>query len=56
MPLFDFVCPTCGEKKELLVKQPAVEVCCETCHTPMQKQVAKSNFELKGSGWFRDGY
>lgn len=56
MPLFDFVCPTCGEKKERLVKQPAAEVCCEVCHKPMLKQVGKSNFELKGSGWFKDGY
>jgi putative FmdB family regulatory protein len=56
MPLFDFVCPACGIKKEVLVKQQGAEVCCDTCHNPMQKQVGKSNFELKGSGWFKDGY
>jgi len=55
MPLVDFVCTNCGTQKEALVKHTTEALVC-TCGRPMLKRVGKPNFELKGAGWFKDGY
>ena len=55
MPLVDFECTKCGVEKESLVKNTTEVLVCE-CGSPMFKRVGKSNFELKGKGWFKDGY
>lgn len=55
MPLVDFECTKCGVEKERLVKSTTEVLVCE-CGNPMFKRVGKPNFELKGKGWFKDGY
>lgn len=55
MPLVDFQCTKCDTKKEKLVKDTTELQVCE-CGYPMVKQIGKPNFELKGKGWFKDGY
>ena len=54
MPLFLYKCGVCGEMKEKIMKidEPA-PVCCEL---EMVKEVAAVTFQLKGAGWFKDGY
>ena len=54
MPLFDFKCDRCFEEKEKMVKV-GEPVLCE-CGKQMTQQVGKVHFELKGKGWFKDGY
>lgn len=59
MPIYDFKCSKCGTIKEALVKstEGPYEVWCPKCDSPMDKEeVQLSNFQLKGSGWYKDGY
>lgn len=54
MPMFVYVCDSCGVTKEKLGKFCDVITC--GCGSEMRKGVAKTAFELKGKGWFKDGY
>ena len=63
MPIFEFKCDQCGHQVEKLQKHddppPVCEPCDETlpAETPfMVRQVSRSSFTLKGSGWAFDGY
>ncbi len=55
MPMFEFRCPHCGTSQEVLLKSSQYRHLC-TCGGLMDLQVSKPNFELKGGGWFKDGY
>ena len=55
MPLVDFKCTKCEISEEKLVKDPATPQVCK-CGSMMTKQIGKANFELKGKGWYKDGY
>lgn len=56
MPLFDYICETCGSQKNELVKTPNENVLCERCQTAMTKFFPRSSFYLKGRGWAPDNY
>lgn len=59
MPIYDFECENCGGKLEFLCKvenrdNPRK---CPKCSGMMWKQeVQKVDFQLKGTGWYSDGY
>lgn len=69
MPLFDFKCSKCGEVYEVLLKadESAPTNCppgpegaypgrgCKA-EDALRKQLSAPSIELKGSGWYRDGY
>ncbi len=65
MPIYEWHCTSCGAKKETLqsMNDPA-PLCPNCCYNPdkqgkherMKKKISKSSFELKGGGWFKDGY
>jgi len=55
MPLAEFTCSNCGKSREVLIKDPKGDLRCE-CGILMTRQIGKSNFSLKGKGWFKDGY
>lgn len=59
MPIYEYVCSSCGEKLELLQKisDPAPGTCtaCKASDT-MARQVSRSSFQLKGGGWYADLY
>ena len=57
MPFFDYRCPSCNNVKEVLQKgSDQILVECPNCNSKMEKQIGQSNFQLKGGGWFKDGY
>jgi len=62
MPLFEYKCLHCNLTIEVLqTRKETAPICvkCESTHKakiPMQKQVSKTSFSLKGSGWAKDGY
>ena len=57
MPLYDFKCSECESIEEKLVKLEDVgEQYCEKCGNKLEKCLPLSNFALKGSGWYKDGY
>jgi putative FmdB family regulatory protein len=56
MPLYDFRCETCAEEHEVLAKVDE-KVSCPKCGAEMVRLVSTGfSFELRGSGWARDGY
>lgn len=59
MPLYEYRCPKCGERTELMQKysDPApVCVCAEGAPVDMVRQISRGNFILKGSGWYKTDY
>ena len=65
MALYDVKCEDCGNEEEILAKFSQLdengnvkEVTCGKCGSSnMKKLISKSTgFELKGKGWFKDGY
>ncbi len=58
MPIFEYECKKCGKVEEILTVKMSdySKPDCIDCKVPMRRIVSKSNFHLKGTGWFRDGY
>lgn len=57
MPIYEYECKKCRERFEYIQKfsdDPIEE--CEKCSGELEKKLSTSNFSLKGSGWFKDGY
>lgn len=58
MPIYEYVCEACNEAVEVIQKiadQPLTE--CPKCNADaMKKQTSMSSFQLKGGGWYKDGY
>jgi putative FmdB family regulatory protein len=59
MPIYEYTCEDCGENVEELQKldDPPPDPCprCLAQGT-MRKTIGKTSFQLKGGGWFKDGY
>jgi len=56
MPLFDLSCNNCTVKIYDRLLKSTDEVVCPNCNHTMNRMVSKSNFELKGKCWEKDGY
>jgi putative FmdB family regulatory protein len=63
MPYYDFQCPACGSKVEISrsIKDENTVICTaevdnKPCGTDMVKLISATSFQLKGGGWFKDGY
>jgi len=59
MPIYTYRCRQCKAEIEEIQKfdDPAPEVCphCKAKGT-LERTLGVSNFQLKGSGWAKDGY
>ncbi|MCL2625314.1 MAG: zinc ribbon domain-containing protein [Cystobacterineae bacterium] len=59
MPIYEYLCESCGAHLSLLQKvdAPAPPVC-ENCHTQnsLKKCISMSAFHLKGGGWYSELY
>lgn len=59
MPIYEFKCTKCRKKYEeiLSFSEPKPETCKEeSCEGNLELQISKSSFELKGGGWYKQGY
>lgn len=65
MPIYEWYCHNCGTEKETFQSMnDLAPLCPRCCYNPdkqgkaeiMKKKISKSAFELKGGGWFKDGY
>ena len=62
MPIYEYKCLACGAVVEILQRMDAPAPTCAKCpqdapQAPERvKQVSRSSFVLKGSGWASDGY
>lgn len=55
MPVYEFECK-CGNNFEELVKMGTASRECPKCHKKAKKIMSPCTFELKGGGWYADGY
>jgi putative FmdB family regulatory protein len=57
MPIYEFVCESCGRLEEHLqkVSDPPPAACPE-CQGKMAKIMSRNSFQLKGGGWYKDLY
>lgn len=59
MPIRDFRCPACQTVVEKIVRHDDAQThVCEKCSAELVvvKEPTRTSFELKGKGWFKDGY
>ena len=56
MPIYEYLCPKCGHRMEVLQKVGAEPPKCDSCGADTKKQISRTGFHLKGSGWATDGY
>ena len=57
MPVYEYECTECQSVIELQQKisDPPLASCPE-CEGPVRKLMSMSSFQLKGGGWYADGY
>lgn len=57
MPIYEYECTSCCATFEVFQRmtESPLKVCPE-CAGTVKKLVSKSSFQLKGSGWYADGY
>ena len=55
MPIYEFKCPH-GKITEEFVKTGTKEIKCPKCYQKAKKIMSLCTFELKGGGWYADGY
>jgi putative FmdB family regulatory protein len=57
MPIYEYICNDCGHQIERIQKvddPPPAQ--CEKCGGPIHRPISRTSFQLKGSGWYADGY
>ncbi len=57
MPLYEYVCESCGERTEMLQRFGDLrEVVCPACGGPMRKLPSAPSIQFKGSGFYLTDY
>jgi putative FmdB family regulatory protein len=57
MPIYEYECTSCCNVFEVfqrMTENPLTS--CPDCTGAVKKLVSRSSFQLKGSGWYADGY
>lgn len=57
MPVYEYECKQCQkvfEVQQKMADKPLSD--CPECQAPVKKLVSMSSFQLKGGGWYADGY
>ena len=55
MPVYEFECSD-GHVTEELVRMGTKSTKCSKCNKRAKKILSQCSFELKGGGWYADGY
>ena len=57
MPIYEYECTDCGKVIEVIQKVNArAPGRCEKCSGKLKKKISRVSFQLKGGGWYSDGY
>ncbi|PIE63909.1 MAG: transcriptional regulator [Desulfobacterales bacterium] len=57
MPVYEYECKTCEKVFEVQQKMSDAPLKdCPDCGAPINKLMSMSSFQLKGGGWYADGY
>lgn len=57
MPIYEYRCTGCGDQNEVMQKitdRPLRK--CKKCSGKLEKLVSRTSFQLKGGGWYDQGY
>jgi putative FmdB family regulatory protein len=57
MPIYEYRCKSCGTLIEVIQKfddKPLRK--CRECSGRLEKLISRTSFQLKGGGWFAQGY
>jgi len=57
MPIYEYHCGDCKKDHEIIQKfsDPPLTIC-PACGGKLEKKLSLSGFQLKGGGWYKDGY
>lgn len=57
MPIYEYLCQECGKEHEVIQKisDPPL-LTCPSCGGKVDKKMSISSFQLKGGGWYSEGY
>ena len=57
MPVYEYECPECKKVHEVQQKMTDEPLfTCPECGGEVKKLISASSFQLKGGGWYADGY
>lgn len=57
MPIYEYECTECGDVIEVMQKVSArAPGRCKNCSGKLKKKISVTSFQLKGGGWYSDGY
>ena len=57
MPVYEYECPACEKVIEVQQRMSDAPLSnCPDCDGPVKKLMSMSSFQLKGGGWYADGY
>ncbi len=57
MPIYEYHCLSCKKDHEIIQKfsDPPLAIC-PACGGKLEKKLSLSSFQLKGGGWYKEGY
>ena len=57
MPIYEYRCTSCGHTLEVIqkVNDKPLKKCTE-CSGALEKLISRSAFQLRGGGWYSEGY
>ena len=57
MPLYEYACPKCGERIEMIRRfSDPPEAACPKCGAEMRKLISSPAIQFKGSGFYKTDY
>jgi putative FmdB family regulatory protein len=57
MPVYEYECKECEKVLEVQQRMADAPLSnCPECSAPVKKLMSMSSFQLKGGGWYSDGY
>lgn len=58
MPMYEYRCPDCAHEFEVIQKfsDDPISVCPKCTAANVKKLISRTNFALKGGGWYSDHY
>lgn len=58
MPVYEYQCQDCGHQFEASqrITEPKLTDCPECKKPKLERLISSTSFQLKGGGWYRDGY
>ncbi len=57
MPVYEYECAKCNKVFEVQQKMSEAPLtACPQCQAPVKKLMSVNSFQLKGGGWYADGY